>query len=419
MRYIFISVRGVKFDCLVVNILNKLKDKREKRAKRAMDNIYKVLNGMMNDGDGLSEEMKKGILIGIELMGYQGEKWLDNEEHSLDFRNNTKLDDGWSGWKETYEHTAGFMFSEQPDENEMKYYNLIRYGSNGEELEEGEVDEDEGGVSSTQRPEEIQRAFVNLEKDFENISLNGDGEGTLTVDSVSSDEECYDSTNEEESDDGSELDDWFGFREITYENVKYLLRDDDNTVNSYDGPYVEDGIGVLKDGTIEFHSFNDFEGHLERVRESILPQNGVEVKDILVDFIKRNYPNFKSYKNWGAGGDTGEVNHWIEFRGNKKDGYHKGFCIEENTSVKNGLELKEQTGVLTTLPSLRDYSAYHKGCGIMPENLPLISLNDELGWSTRFTSALRQQQGDRMHMYQTKGKKLGDVMREIEKVYSA
>ena len=32
MRYIFISVRGVKFDCLVVNILNKLKDKRAKKS---------------------------------------------------------------------------------------------------------------------------------------------------------------------------------------------------------------------------------------------------------------------------------------------------------------------------------------------------------------------------------------------------
>ena len=85
-----------------------------------MANIYKVLSEMIGDGDGLSDDVKKGIIVGIELMGYQAEKWLDNEEHAISFRNNTKLGDGWSGWKETYDHVAGFMYSEQPDEEQMK-----------------------------------------------------------------------------------------------------------------------------------------------------------------------------------------------------------------------------------------------------------------------------------------------------------
>lgn len=425
-----------------------------------MNNIYKVLNEMMNHEDGLSEDMKKGILIGIELMGYQTEKWLDNEEHALNFRNNTKLGDGWSGWKETYDHVAGFMYSEQPDEEQMKHCKLETYSCEDEELEEGEVDEcaideltdwlksdthkksdvfpysnnplTDGGPQNPLKSAEEMKEEIVLDKNYsEDMEMseeeNGEEDDAVTVDTVSSDDECYDSTNEEyayeeESEDGSELDDWFGFSEIVYENISYLLKEDDNTVNPYSGPYVEDGVGVLNGSvvpTIEFHTFNDFEEHLKRVRESILPQNGEVVKDILIDFIERNYPNFSSQEECDVCPKGRLKRNWIEFRGNKKDGYHKGFCIELNTMVKNGVELTEQTGVLTTLPSLRDYSAYHKGCSMSPENLPLISLNEELGWSSRFTSALQQKQGDRMYMYQTKGKKLGDVMKEIEKVYTA
>ena len=52
---------------------------------------------MMGDGNGLSDDVKKGILV-IEV-GYQAEKWLDNEEHAA-ASGTTRNGDGWSGWKE-------------------------------------------------------------------------------------------------------------------------------------------------------------------------------------------------------------------------------------------------------------------------------------------------------------------------------
>ena len=64
----------------------------------------------------MSDEKKEGILLGIELMGEQGEKWLDNPEQAIRFRNDLKSECGFSGWRETYEHTAGFIFAEEPEE---------------------------------------------------------------------------------------------------------------------------------------------------------------------------------------------------------------------------------------------------------------------------------------------------------------
>ena len=88
-----------------------------------MTNIYKVITELLK-GDGLSHEMKKGILMGIELMGYQGENWLNDAEFAEQFRNNTTGEDGSSGWKDTYENVSEFLFSEEPDENEIKKYDL-------------------------------------------------------------------------------------------------------------------------------------------------------------------------------------------------------------------------------------------------------------------------------------------------------
>lgn len=427
-----------------------------------MDNIYKVLGKMMGDGDGLSDDVKKGILVGIELMGYQAEKWLDNEEHAINFRNNTKLGDGWSGWKETYDHVAGFMYSEQPDEEQMKNCKLETY-----ELEEGEVEEDEVDRDSidewtdwlksdaykksdnfpyTNHPatdgvpqnplksaEEMKEEIMIEKNDSEDMELSEEEEeeDSVTVVSFTTDDEYYGSADEEYdygTDEGSELDDWEGFREITYENVKYLLKEDDNTVNPYDGPFVDGGVGVMKkeekviptklhrierDFTvIEFNSHDDFEDHMARVRESILPEDGEEVKDILEDFILKNYPNFRYCK----GGY--EEHNWIEFRGKvdrhrRIDDYYKGFCIE-TTSGPN-------TGVLTTLPSLRDYSEYQIKTSCV-EELPLEDLNEKLRWTEPFPpgrESVPREQGDRFFMYNPKGKKLGDVMKEIEKVYTA
>ena len=152
---------------------------------------------------------------------------------------------------------------------------------------------------------------------------------------------------------------------------------------------------------IEFNSHDYFEDHMARVRESILPEDSEEVKDILVDFILKNYPNFR-YSN---------ERDWIEFRGKKNGDYHKGFCIQKANYKK---------GVLTTLPSLRDYSDYGIKTSCVFE-LRLVDLNDWLGWTEPFPpdQTVSRKQGDRFFMYNPKGRKLGDVMKEIEKVYTA
>ena len=136
---------------------------------------------------------------------------------------------------------------------------------------------------------------------------------------------------------------------------RYTLQEDDNTiwlpVEGEEGCFHgSDFVGVMKNEEkvittslhkmkhetriIEFNSHDHFEDHMSRVRLSTLSHCGEEVKDILVDFILRNYPNFRYCKG----------RNWVEFRGKKNGDYHKGFCIE---SDENGLN--KYTGVLTTL----------------------------------------------------------------------
>ena len=254
-----------------------------------MDNIYKVLNQMMSEG-GLTDDTKKGILVGIELMGYQGEKWLDNEEHAINFRNNTKRGDGWSGWKETYDHVAGFMFSEQPNETQIKNYKLVTCENDDDYDDDDEDDEDDEWTSflkgdayknsdvfpftnnhildvGPQNPlksaEEIKEEYVGMKNDC------GDME-------ISEDEEDYEEN----------IDEW---KQYMYENVEYLL-----------GPDGEGGlvvletedyqqVGVFKDEKIVFEDYLQFENHLDRVRESTIPQDTDEAFELVSNFIKDNY----------------------------------------------------------------------------------------------------------------------------------
>jgi hypothetical protein len=51
-----------------------------------------------------------------------------------------------------------------------------------------------------------------------------------------------------------------------------------------------------------------------------------------------------------------------------------------------------------------------------------VDLNEQLGWTEQFPPGRRsvpRKQGDRFFMYDPKGRKFGDVMKEIEKVYIA
>lgn len=93
-----------------------------------MAHIYKLIGGMMINGE-VTDDMKRGILIGIELLGYQGEKWFDNDDHAMNFRENTVDSDGFSGWKEIHTVCGEFLYSKEPDEEEMKKYHLYSTSS--------------------------------------------------------------------------------------------------------------------------------------------------------------------------------------------------------------------------------------------------------------------------------------------------
>ena len=250
-----------------------------------MDNIYKVLNQMMSEG-GLTDDTKKGILVGIELMGYQGEKWLDNEEHAINFRNNTKLGDGWSGWKETYDHVAGFIYSEQPEENQMKNYKLETYGHEDDEDDEGGDDDwtsflKGGGYKNAdmfpytnhpssggpQNPlksaQEIKEGYVKTKNDCEDMEIS-----------------------EDEGDNEENMDEW---KQFMYENVEYLLGPDGKggMVVLETEDYQQ--VGVFEDEKIVFEDYLQYENHLDRVRDSTVPKDPDKAFELVSNFIKDNY----------------------------------------------------------------------------------------------------------------------------------
>jgi hypothetical protein len=113
------------------------------------------------------------------------------------------------------------------------------------------------------------------------------------------------------------------------------------------------------------------------------------------------------------GGGDGFKRDWIEFRGKKNLDYHKGFCIETTNCGPMPL-----TGVLTTLPALRDYSEYQIKTSCV-HDLPLVKLNEELRWANYFPPSKFNTGSNRFFMYNPTGKKFGDVMKEIERVYTA
>ena len=94
-------------------------------------------------------------------MGLQSEKWFDNEKHATAFRMDTWDECGFSGWREIYQHTKGFLEAEQPEESEQEMKERLQknyekvYSEKYEQPEESDVsdmevtddeDEDEGAT---------------------------------------------------------------------------------------------------------------------------------------------------------------------------------------------------------------------------------------------------------------------------------
>lgn len=213
---------------------------------------YKILAKFCQEKD-VTEAHKQCILLGMHIMALQTENWLDDEDHTMAYRTDTWDECGFSGWREIYEHTKGFLDAEQPEEDEES------------DVSDMEITDDEEGLTWGQLKEEMK------------TTLNE------TVSDDNGDEFEVVDNEDEESDEES---DW---TQYTFENVEYLV-----------GPEADLGrvvletedyqpVGVFEDDKIVFEDNEQFENHLQRVRGSTIPEDWDEAQELLCSFIEDNY----------------------------------------------------------------------------------------------------------------------------------
>lgn len=214
---------------------------------------YKILAKFCREKE-LTDAHKEGILLGMHIMGIQSEKWLDNEEHATAYRMDSWDECGFSGWREIYEHTKGFLEAEQPEESE------------GSDVSDMEITDDEG-MTWEQLKEEMK---TNL-----NETVSDENDEFEVVDNV-----------DEGSNGEDEESDW---TQYIFENVEYLV-----------GPEADLGrvvletddyqpVGVFEDDKIVFEDNLQVENHFQRVRESTIPEDPDEAIDLITCFIEDNY----------------------------------------------------------------------------------------------------------------------------------
>ena len=239
-----------KFETFVVRYHTKHKRKRKEKKKRTqkerMSNTgFKILAKFCQEKE-VTEAHKEGILLGMHIMALQTEKWLDDEDHAKAYRTDIWDECGFSGWREIYEHTKGFLEAKQPEDEES-------------DVSDMEVTDDEG-LTWEQLKEEMK---TNLNE---------------TVSDENDEFEVVDKEDEE-----------LEWTPYTFENVEYLV-----------GPEADLGrvvletedyqpVGVFEDGKIVFEDNEQFENHLQRVRESTIPEDWDEAQELLCSFIKDNY----------------------------------------------------------------------------------------------------------------------------------
>lgn len=221
---------------------------------------FKILAKFCQEKD-VTDAHKEGILLGMHIMALQTEKWLDNEGHSTAYRMDTWDECGFSGWREIYQHTKGFLEAEQPEEDVES------------DVSDMELTDDEEGMTWEQLKEEMK---TNLNE---------------TVSDENDEFEVVDKEDEESEDDEED------FTPYTYENVEYLI------APKYDDPErvvleTEDyhPVGVFEDGKIVFEDNLQVANHYDRVRESTIPEDTEEAYDLLKCFIEDNYTELSSRK---------------------------------------------------------------------------------------------------------------------------
>lgn len=223
---------------------------------------YKILAKFCREKE-VTDAHKEGILLGMHIMGLQTEKWLDNEDHATSYRMDTWDECGFSGWREIYGHTKGFLEAEQPEESEQemkerleKNYEKV-YSEKYEKPEESDVSDME----------------VTDDDDFQVVDNEGEEDG-----------KCEE--------------DWTPY---TYENVEYLV-----------GPEADIGrvvletedyqpVGVFEDDKIVFEDNLQVTNHYDRVRESTIPEDPEEAFDLITSFLEDHYGDLSFWK-WHSNG---------------------------------------------------------------------------------------------------------------------
>ena len=339
--------------------------------------IYQILAA----GGDISEEKKEGILWGMELMGLQTEKWFDNDEHANAYRNDTVEGCGFSGWKETIQFTRDFLDAEQSgsDENEGISMNI----EDGSETSDMELTSDEEGDGEEDCEEE--------EEDCEE-----------------KEEDC----EEEEEDCEEEEEEWNQWDNFTYEGVPYMVGPGENGMKVVLDADNYHQVGIIVDMESEEHviTFEDnatYENHMEKVRETIVPKDGKEAVQFLLKFIQNNYPGLKLCPE--------ENGPWIKsfpFESNRGSMF-----VLENNKDENGKDFSLMT------PHPKGWREREGGVGVKKKGgwlrAPVYHIwktfTDGDGSTNHYHYTQSQRDCPSDLSYDPRGKKIGEVMKEIEK----
>ena len=309
---------------------------------------------MLAVGGDISKEKKEGILWGMELMGIQTEKWFDNDEHANAYRNDTVEGCGFSGLKETIKFTRSFLDAEQPESNENEGISMI-------------VD---------------------------------DGSETSDME-LTSDDEC------EEEEDDEEWNQWDNF---TYEGVSYMVGPGENNAKVVLDVDNYHQVGIIVDmeseePVITFEDHATYENHMEKVRETTVPKDGNEAVQFLLKFIQNNYPGLKLCEE--------ENGPWFKFfpfeskRGkmfvleNHKDGHGRDFGLMTPHAMGWG-----EKAATNHIDSLR---------GAVLNFHLWKTFTDGDGTTKHYHYTQSQKDCPSDLSYDPRGKKMGEVMKEIEK----
>jgi hypothetical protein len=281
--------------------------KQQKRKEHKMSNMgFKILAKFCQEKD-VTDAHKEGILLGMHIMGLQSEKWFDNEKHATAFRMDTWDECGFSGWREIYEHTKGFLEAEQPEsEEEVKE----RLEKNYEKIYAEKMAEKQQKMMEYKRNMEYKRRDEEYKRNLKAVApeaaaekkINGDDEEmtweqlkeemktkkneTVSDESDVSDMEVTDGDEDEFEVVDNEESEW---TQYTFENVEYLV-----------GPKADLGrvvletedyqpVGVFEGDTIVFEDNLQVANHFQRVRESTIPEDPEEAFDLITTFLEDNY----------------------------------------------------------------------------------------------------------------------------------